>query len=168
MAGIAQGMRGNKPAPNGWPRAIVPFLHFLRSTVAIVLGRDQLLVRRAVLPVRQLRAAGIAAWMLWFSGHFPCLRFLLIHYSQCTHGQSFQVRFESILVRFSPIESGIFEKMSAADATLGKLIAFSFLYEAVPYRDGTARRCSGSWADNSRNEPPSRKTGTGDNNTSFH
>ena len=109
-AHFAQGMRGNKPAPNGWPRAIVPLLHFRRSAVAIVLGRDQLPVRRAVLPVRQLRAAGIAAGMLGFSGHFPCLRFLLIHYSQCTHGQSFQVRFESILVRFSPIESGIFKK----------------------------------------------------------
>nr|DAU01001.1 MAG TPA: hypothetical protein [Caudoviricetes sp.] len=109
-AHFTQGMHGNKPAPNGWPRAVVPFLHFRRSAVAIVLGRDQLLVRRAVLPVRQLRAAGIAAGMLGFPGHFPCLRFLLIHYSQCTHGQSFQVRFESILVRFSPIESGIFKK----------------------------------------------------------
>ena len=68
-AHFAQGMRGNKPAPNGWPRAVVPFLHFRRSAVAIVPGRDQLLVRRAVLPVRQLRAAGIAAGMLGFSWH---------------------------------------------------------------------------------------------------
>ena len=69
-AHFAQGMRGNEPAPNGWPRAIVPLLHFRRSAVAIVLGRDQLLVRRAVLPVRQLRAAGIAAGMLGFPWHY--------------------------------------------------------------------------------------------------
>lgn len=68
-AHLAQGMRGNKPAPNGWPRAVVPLLHFRRSAVAIVLGRDQLLVYRAVLPVRQLRAAGIAAGMLGLSWH---------------------------------------------------------------------------------------------------
>ena len=68
-AHFAQGMRGNKPAPNGWPRAVVPLLHFRRSAVAIVPGRDQLLVRRAVLPVRQLRAAGIAAGVLGFSWH---------------------------------------------------------------------------------------------------
>ena len=68
-AHFAQGMRGNEPAPNGWPRAVVPLLHFRRSAVAIVLGRDQLLVRRAVLPVRQLRAAGIATGVLGFSWH---------------------------------------------------------------------------------------------------
>ena len=68
-AHFAQGMRGNKPAPNRWPRAIVPLLHFRRSAVAIVPGRDQLLVRRAVLPVRQLRAAGTAARVLGFSWH---------------------------------------------------------------------------------------------------
>ena len=68
-AHFAQGMRGNEPAPNGWPRAVVPLLHFRRSAVAIVPGRDQLLVRRAVLPVRQLRAAGIATGVLGFSWH---------------------------------------------------------------------------------------------------
>ena len=66
---LAERVRCNVPAPDGWPHAVVPLLHFRRSAVAIVLGRDQLLVRRAVLPVRQLRAAGISAGTLGFHGH---------------------------------------------------------------------------------------------------
>ena len=72
-AHFTQGMRGNKPAPNRWPRAIVPFLHFRRSAVAIVLGRDQFLVRRAVLPVRQLRAARVTAGSTIHNAHMDSL-----------------------------------------------------------------------------------------------
>ena len=66
---LAEWMRCNVPAPDGWPHAIVPFLHSRCSTVAIVLGCDQLLVRRTIQSIRKLRAAGIAAGLLRLPGH---------------------------------------------------------------------------------------------------
>ena len=66
---LAQRMRQHKPAPDSWPHAIVPFLHIRCSTVAIVLGCDQLLVGRAILLVGKLRTSGIAAGMTRFLRH---------------------------------------------------------------------------------------------------
>lgn len=69
FADLAERMRSNEPAPNCWPCAVVPFLHFRCSTVAIVPGRDQLFVGRTKLLVSESRAAGVAARMLWFPRH---------------------------------------------------------------------------------------------------
>ena len=66
---FAERIRCNMPAPNGWPHAVVPFLHSRCSTVAIVLGCDQLLVRRTIQSIRKLRAAGIPAGFLRLSWH---------------------------------------------------------------------------------------------------
>ena len=66
---LAERIRCNVPAPDGWPHAVVPFLHFRCSTVAIVLGCDQLLVRRTIQSIRKLRAAGIPAGLLRLSRH---------------------------------------------------------------------------------------------------
>ena len=66
---LAERIRCNVPATNSWPHAVVPFLHSRCSTVAIVLGCDQLLVRRTIQSIRKLRAAGIAAGLLRLSRH---------------------------------------------------------------------------------------------------
>ena len=66
---LAERMRCHMPAPNRWPHAVVPFLHFRCSTMAIVLGCDQLLVHRTIQSIRKLRAAGIAAGLLRLSRH---------------------------------------------------------------------------------------------------
>jgi len=66
---FAERIRCNVPATNSWPHAVVPFLHSRCSTVAIVLGCDQLLVRRTIQSIRKLRAAGIAAGLLRLPGH---------------------------------------------------------------------------------------------------
>lgn len=68
-AHLAERIRCNVPAPDGWPHAVVPFLHIRCSAVAIVLGCDQLLMRRTIQSIRKLRAAGIAAGFLWLSRH---------------------------------------------------------------------------------------------------
>lgn len=66
---FAQGMRCDIPAPDGWPHAVVPLLHFWRPLISVVPGGDQPLVIRAVRFVGQIRTAGIPAGFLWFPWH---------------------------------------------------------------------------------------------------
>ena len=69
QAHLAQRVRGNKPAPDARPRAIIAALHLRRASIAVILRRYNLLVRRAVLLFGQFRAARIAAGMAGFSRH---------------------------------------------------------------------------------------------------
>ena len=48
LAYLAQWVCFDVAAPDGWPRAVVPVLHFWRPLRSVVLGRDQPLVFRAV------------------------------------------------------------------------------------------------------------------------
>ena len=82
QAHFAQRMRGNEPAPDAWPRAIVTALHLRRASIAVILRRYNLLVRRAVLPLGQFRAARIAAGMAgfsWYGCHLPFDPFSTMH-----------------------------------------------------------------------------------------
>ena len=47
-AHFAQRMGSDEPAPDGWPRAVVPLLHFWRPLISVVPGSDQPFVIRAV------------------------------------------------------------------------------------------------------------------------
>lgn len=66
---LTQGMCRDIPAPDGWPRAVVPLLHFWRPLISVVPGGDQPFVIRAVRFVGQIRTAGIPAGFLWFPWH---------------------------------------------------------------------------------------------------
>ena len=66
---LAQGMRRDIPAPDGWPHAVVPLLHFWRPLISVVPGGDQPFVIRAVRFVGEIRTAGIPAGFLWFPWH---------------------------------------------------------------------------------------------------
>ena len=69
QAHLAQRVCGEKGAPDARPRPIIAAFHLRRASIAVILRRYNLLVRRAVLPFGQLRAARIAAGMAGFSRH---------------------------------------------------------------------------------------------------
>ena len=69
QAHLAQRVRGEEGAPDARPRPVIAALHLRRASIAIILRRHDLLVRRAVLLFGQFRAARIAAGMAGFSRH---------------------------------------------------------------------------------------------------
>ena len=66
---LAQWVCFDIAAPDGWPRAVVPVLHFWRPLISVVSGGDQPFMFRAVRFVGQVRAAGIPARFPGFPGH---------------------------------------------------------------------------------------------------
>ena len=66
---LAQWVCFDIAAPDGWPRAVVPVLHFWRPLISVVPGGDQPFMFRAVRFVGQVRAAGIPARFHGFPGH---------------------------------------------------------------------------------------------------
>ena len=69
LAYLAQWVRFDVAAPDGWPRAVVPVLHFWRPLISVVPGGDQPFMFRAVRFVGQVRAAWIPARFPGFPGH---------------------------------------------------------------------------------------------------
>ena len=55
-AHLAQRMRRDIPAPDGWPHAVVPVFHLWRPLISVVPGGDQPLMLRAVRFIGQGRA----------------------------------------------------------------------------------------------------------------
>ena len=68
-AHFAQGMRHDIPAPDGWPHAVVPLLHFWCPLISVVPGGDQPFMLRAERFIGQGRAARIPTRFPWFPGH---------------------------------------------------------------------------------------------------
>ena len=66
---LAQWVCFDVAAPDGWPRAVVPVLHFWRPLISVVPGGDQPFMFRAVRFVGQVRAAGIPTRFPGFPGH---------------------------------------------------------------------------------------------------